>query len=227
MDDKFSPIFAMPDASGSQHLPLRIRLYQNTYLRTADEVLGSICTTVSRLVVLSPIEAESGLSGVRLADLTFQTPQSLSDITSPLLEAGLIERRNAHGRTTTHHLTPAGQQQLAATRAAMDDLHRKIFGTLGQLGVDLLVATIHEMTLWLRHFATSGRPRPIPDQDSSADQHPGQRDRLETFDTELEPVPGVLDAAERHLRMGNGMIVDADGARLKPVRDGQGCMARG
>lgn len=73
------------------------------------------------------MEIYPGSNGAQLAELTFQTPQSLAAVTAALERQGLIERRTGHGRAFGHHLTDAGTKQLHETRTVLAEFHRRVF----------------------------------------------------------------------------------------------------
>lgn len=139
-------VLAWPDVAGLAHTPLRIKFYQHSYSLIADEVLSSIGTTMARYVVLTAIDNSPGASGVQLAELTFQKPQSLADITSTLVKQGLIERRSGLGRAFGHHLTDEGQAQLTHARSAVTALHRKIFATFDEERLERFLEDLDEIT---------------------------------------------------------------------------------
>lgn len=144
--EKFESILASPDDSGVKHLPLRIRLYQQTYLRAADLVLTKVGTTISRYVVLAAMDVLPGLTGTKLAELTFQAPQSIMDITKRLESQGYIERRPGRGRAITHHLTPSGGELLGRSRTVMNEFHKEIFDGFDTTHLDRLVRDFGVMT---------------------------------------------------------------------------------
>lgn len=138
--DIFDSILSWPDEAGVAHLPLRIKWFQSHYARLADEALARAGTTVARFVVLVTIDIHPGLSGVQLAELTFQKPQSLTDVTKALEKQQLIARSGSgHGRSITHHLTPAGRELVARSRGVMAELNRRIFQGLDRERIARLV----------------------------------------------------------------------------------------
>ncbi len=75
--------------------------------------------SLARFVVLSTLDAEDGLSGTILAELTGQRLQSLGTIATALEDEGLIERRPGHGRERLHFLTSAGRATYARARQVL------------------------------------------------------------------------------------------------------------
>ncbi|HWH25032.1 MAG TPA: MarR family winged helix-turn-helix transcriptional regulator [Pseudolysinimonas sp.] len=139
-------VLGWPDASGAAHAPLRIKYYQNMYTRSADEILSGVGTTMARYVVMTAIENSPGSSGVQLAELTFQRPQSVADVTGALESAGLIERRPGRGRAFGHYLTEAGTAQLVESRAVVTDFHRTIFQGLDDKRLESFLADVELIT---------------------------------------------------------------------------------
>lgn len=152
--DTFRSILSWPDEAGVAHLPLRIKLFQGNYARLADEVLAEAGTTVARFVVLTTINAHPGLTGVQLAEMTFQKPQSLADLTRALEAQQLIQRRNSgHGRSITHHVTPAGHALVVVWRNALADLNRQVFKGFAPERIARLVDDIDQMSANLTKLA--------------------------------------------------------------------------
>ena len=65
-----------------------------------------------------------------LAQLTFQTDQSVGALAARMIQRGLLERTQAPGRAVRHVITPAGDHARQAGAAIMDDVFA---GTLGRL----------------------------------------------------------------------------------------------
>lgn len=144
--DVFNEYLNLPDEAGIEHLPLRIRLYRKAYAQVANDKLAEIGTTVARYRVLLMIYTHPGLSGVKLAQLSFQKPQSLADVTLALESQQLIERRVGHGRAIKHYLTTAGEEQVIKSRKALLDLNHSIFENFDQERIKRLVNDLSDLT---------------------------------------------------------------------------------
>jgi DNA-binding MarR family transcriptional regulator len=95
-------------------LGLAIKRVQDRHHRALDAALIEIGTTLAQWHALRAIQMHPESSSHRLAGLTFQTDQSFGALANRMVDRGLIRRVAGEGRAILHHLTPAGEQMLAA-----------------------------------------------------------------------------------------------------------------
>jgi len=99
-------------------LGLAIKRVQDRHHRALDAALVEIGTTLSQWHALRAIQMHPDSSSHKLAGLTFQTDQSFGALANRMVDRGLIRRVAGEGRAILHHLTPAGEQMLAAGHEA-------------------------------------------------------------------------------------------------------------
>ena|GEM_PF-3919488 len=113
----FERIHARQRETGVSPIPLLIRRLTHSYGRRADAALREeLGISVARFTILVTLEAEQGLTGAALAELTGQRPQSLADAVAALEREGLVERRAGRGRERLHFLTSEGARRLEPAR---------------------------------------------------------------------------------------------------------------
>ena len=99
-------------------LGLAIKRVQDRHHRALDAALIEIGTTLAQWHALRAIEMHPDSSSHKLAGLTFQTDQSFGALANRMVDRGLIRRVAGEGRAILHHLTPEGEQMLAAGHEA-------------------------------------------------------------------------------------------------------------
>ncbi len=124
---------------------LRVKRLQMQHHRAANEALEGLGLTIVQWDALRHLEANPDASLHDLAQLTFQTDQSMGALAGRLIARGLVERVPGPGRVVRHALTAkgtalreAGVQRLdevlvasfaplaPAQLAAFDDLLRRL-----------------------------------------------------------------------------------------------------
>ncbi|MER6300010.1 MarR family winged helix-turn-helix transcriptional regulator [Kitasatospora sp. NPDC001539] len=98
--------------------------------RALDTALTAVGTTLAQWDALRAIDRSPGASARTLAAATFQSEQAFGTLAGRLSTQGLIERRPGHGRRIEHHLTPAGEQVLAAGHRIADEVLADCFAPL-------------------------------------------------------------------------------------------------
>jgi DNA-binding MarR family transcriptional regulator len=121
---------AMP--SDLQALGLAIKRVQHRHHRTLDAALIEIGTTLAQWDALRAIARHPESTSHKLAGLTFQTDQSFGALANRMVDRGLIRRVAGTGRAILHHLTPAGEEMLAAGNAVADRLLAASFAPLAK-----------------------------------------------------------------------------------------------
>ncbi|MFF3115517.1 MarR family winged helix-turn-helix transcriptional regulator [Kitasatospora sp. NPDC057904] len=98
--------------------------------RALDTALAAVGTTLAQWDALRAIGRSPGASARALAAATFQSEQAFGTLAGRLTAQGLVERRPGHGRRIEHHLTPDGEQVLAAGHRVADEVLAECFAPL-------------------------------------------------------------------------------------------------
>jgi DNA-binding MarR family transcriptional regulator len=133
-----------PDDSRTPRLEevgLALKQLQWRHHREANRRLASVGLSLVQWDVLRHLAKQPDASLHALAELTFQTDQSMGALARRMVERGLIERVHGPGRPARHQLTPAGQHARDAGGRVMADV---LASTLGQLSPGQL-ATLHQL----------------------------------------------------------------------------------
>ena len=134
---------AMP--SDLQPLGLAIKRAQYRHHRTVDAALIEIGTTLAQWDALRAIARNPESSSHKLAGLTFQSDQSFGALASRMVDRGLILRVAGEGRAILHHLTPAGEEMLAAGSPVVDRLLAASFAPLNRTERQQLQALLFKL----------------------------------------------------------------------------------
>lgn len=94
-----------------QETGLRVKRLQMQHHRAANEALQEVGLTIVQWDALRHLDANPGASLHRLAQLTFQTDQSMGALAGRLVARGLIRRVPGPGRAVRHDLTEEGVVQ--------------------------------------------------------------------------------------------------------------------
>lgn len=78
-----------------------------------------------------------------LAQLTYQTDQSMGALAARMVERGQLERMTGPGRAVRHRLTPEGERLRAAGATVVDDVLRASLGRLSSDELDTLERLLH------------------------------------------------------------------------------------
>lgn len=113
-----------------QELGRAVKQAQYRQHRALDAALAAVGTTLAQWDALRAVGRTPGASARELAAATFQTEQAFGTLAGRLAAQRLVERRPGHGRRIAHHLTPAGQEVLAAGHQVADEVLGDCFAGL-------------------------------------------------------------------------------------------------
>ncbi|MCR6482889.1 MarR family winged helix-turn-helix transcriptional regulator [Amycolatopsis sp. OK19-0408] len=82
-----------------------------------------------------------------LAELTFQTDQSMGALAKRMIERGLLKRADGPGRATRHELTAEGRRGYEAGSAILESVLAESVGALSEAERDVL----HELLIKAAH----------------------------------------------------------------------------
>lgn len=141
-------------APSLQDVGLAVKRLQWRHHRTANERLAELGVSLVQWDVLRHLSQQPDASLHALAELTFQTDQSMGTLAARMIQRGLIERVPGPGRAVRHRLTPRGQQIRQDGAAIVDGVLAESVGALtpGEL------ASLYR--LLLRAAAGGGRRPP-------------------------------------------------------------------
>lgn len=111
--------------------------------RTANERLAALGVSLVQWDVLRHLTRQPESSLHALAELTFQTDQSMGTLATRMIDRGLIERVPGPGRAVRHRLTAKGAEIQEAGATVMRDV---LSETLGKLTPTEL-AELHRLLL--------------------------------------------------------------------------------
>ncbi|MGW2639054.1 MarR family winged helix-turn-helix transcriptional regulator [Streptomyces sp. NPDC001348] len=113
--------------------------------RALDSALAAVGTTLAQWDALRAIDRSPGASARELAVATFQTEQAFGALVARLAAQNLVERRPGRGRRMEHHLTPAGEQVLAAGHRVADEVLAECFAALPETDRATLLALLRRL----------------------------------------------------------------------------------
>ncbi|AGL19118.1 MarR family winged helix-turn-helix transcriptional regulator [Actinoplanes sp. N902-109] len=126
-----------------QQVGLAVKRLQWQHHREMNRRLAPLGLSLVQWDTLRHLHANPGASLHKLAELTFQTDQSMGELAKRMVERGLIERVAAPGRKVQHQLTAAGEE---LRRAGADTADSVLTETLGHLSTHER-DTLHELLL--------------------------------------------------------------------------------
>ncbi|MPY34256.1 winged helix-turn-helix transcriptional regulator [Streptomyces adustus] len=129
-----------------QELGRAVKQAQYRQHRALDSALSAIGTTLAQWDALRAISRSPGSSARELAAATFQTEQAFGTLVGRLAAQGLVERRPGHGRRIEHHLTPPGEQVLAAGHKVADEVLADCFSALPHADRATLLDLLQRLT---------------------------------------------------------------------------------
>jgi DNA-binding MarR family transcriptional regulator len=114
-----------------QDVGLAIKRLQWRHHREANRRLtAQVGVSLVQWDVLRRIHQSPDLSLHALAEATFQTDQSMGELSKRMIKSGLIERVDGAGRAVRHRLTEAGLAAYQAGSGIADEVLDETVGTL-------------------------------------------------------------------------------------------------
>ena len=117
-------------APSLQDVGLAVKRLQWRHHRTANERLAELGVSLVQWDVLRHLSQQPDASLHALAELTFQTDQSMGTLAARMIQRGLIERAAGPGRAVRHRLTPRGRDVHEAGAAIVDGVLAETIGRL-------------------------------------------------------------------------------------------------
>lgn len=117
-------------SSSLQDVGLAVKRLQWRHHRDANTRLAPLGLSLAQWDVLRHLQARPEASLHELAELTFQTDQSMGALAARMVERGLLERRTGPGRAVRHALTAEGTR---LRQAGGVELNAVLADTLGRL----------------------------------------------------------------------------------------------
>jgi DNA-binding MarR family transcriptional regulator len=113
-----------------QDVGLAVKRLQWRHHRAANERLAGLGVSLVQWDVLRHLSEQPDASLHALAELTFQTDQSMGTLAARMIARGLIERVPGPGRAVRHRLTAHGTEVRKAGAAIMDGVLAESVGRL-------------------------------------------------------------------------------------------------
>jgi DNA-binding MarR family transcriptional regulator len=130
-------------APSLQDVGLAVKRLQWRHHRAANERLAELGVSLVQWDVLRHLGRQPDASLHALAELTFQTDQSMGALATRMIQRGLIERVPGPGRAVHHRPTARGEEVRRAGARILDGV---LAESLGQLRDDDL-AELHRLLL--------------------------------------------------------------------------------
>jgi DNA-binding MarR family transcriptional regulator len=113
-----------------QDVGLSVKRLQWRHHRAANERLAGLGVSLVQWDVLRHLSGRPDASLHALAELTFQTDQSMGTLAARMIRRGLIERVPGPGRAVRHRLTAHGKEVRQAGAKIMDGVLAESIGRL-------------------------------------------------------------------------------------------------
>jgi DNA-binding MarR family transcriptional regulator len=113
-----------------QDVGLAIKRLQWRHHRAADRQLLTLGLSLPQWDVLRQLAQNPEASLHELAQLTFQSDQSMGAMAGRMIERGLLERVAGPGRAVRHRLTPEGERLRGAGAGVLDGAMADTIGRL-------------------------------------------------------------------------------------------------
>jgi DNA-binding MarR family transcriptional regulator len=126
-----------------QDVGLAVKRLQWRHHREGNTRLAAVGLSLVQWDVLRHLAASPGASLHRLAELTFQTDQSMGELAKRMIDRGLLERVDGAGRAAHHRLTADGERARTAGAEMVDGV---LADSLGHLSPHDLT-TLYELLL--------------------------------------------------------------------------------
>lgn len=118
-----------------------VKRLQWRHHRQANQRLAEFGLSLPQWDVLRNLREHPDASLHLLAQLTFQTDQSMGSMATRMIAAGLLERVAGPGRAIRHRLTPEGERVRKAGQTVLDEVLTESIGTLSKRDL----ATLHRL----------------------------------------------------------------------------------
>jgi len=128
-----------------QDTGLRVKQLQMQHHRAANAALEGLGLTIVQWDALRHLEAHPGASLHDLAQLTFQTDQSMGALAGRLIARGLVERVPGPGRAVHHALTGKGTALRDAGARILDEVLVASFAPLTPAQLTTLDDLLHRL----------------------------------------------------------------------------------
>jgi DNA-binding MarR family transcriptional regulator len=126
-----------------QDVGLAVKRLQWRHHRESNTRLAAVGLSLVQWDVLRHLAATPDASLHRLAELTFQTDQSMGELAKRMIDRGLLQRVDGAGRAARHRLTAEGEQARAAGALMVDGVLADTLGHLSQRDL----TTLYELLL--------------------------------------------------------------------------------
>ncbi|MFI5844499.1 MarR family winged helix-turn-helix transcriptional regulator [Catenuloplanes sp. NPDC051500] len=117
-------------SSSLQQVGLAVKRLQWRHHRDANRRLAPLGLSLVQWDTLRHLHANPGASLHRLAELTFQTDQSMGELAKRMVDRSLIARVEGPGRKVQHQLTATGDDLRQAGAEAVDGVLTETVGRL-------------------------------------------------------------------------------------------------
>ncbi len=115
-----------------QDVGLAVKRLQWRHHRAANERLAELGVSLVQCDVLRHLGRRPDASLHALAELTFQTDQSMGALATRMIQRGLIERVPGPGRAIRHRLTARGEEVRSAGARVLDGVFAESLGRLSE-----------------------------------------------------------------------------------------------
>ncbi len=129
-----------------QEVGLAVKRLQWRHHREANVRLATIGLSLVQWDVLRHLQTEPDASLHALAQLTFQTDQSMGSLATRMIRRGLLRRLEGPGRAVRHEVTEAGEQAREAGAGLMDGMLTDTVGRLTEEEQVTLLALLTKAT---------------------------------------------------------------------------------
>jgi DNA-binding MarR family transcriptional regulator len=129
-----------------QEVGLAVKRLQWRHHREANTRLATIGLSLVQWDVLRHLHREPDASLHALAQLTFQTDQSMGSLATRMIGRGLLRRLEGPGRAVRHEVTEAGEQARVAGAGLVDEIMTATVGRLTETERATLLALLTKAT---------------------------------------------------------------------------------
>ncbi|WP_438860618.1 MarR family winged helix-turn-helix transcriptional regulator [Amycolatopsis solani] len=126
-----------------QEIGLAVKRLQWSHHREANRRLAEHGLSLVQWDVLRHLHQQPDATLHTLADLTFQTDQSMGALAKRMIERGLLKRVEGPGRATRHRLTGEGERAFEAGSSVLESVLAETVGTL----TEAEQAVLHELLI--------------------------------------------------------------------------------